>query len=104
VAGTFLETRTINYTWIPLTVKSGKYAAVFQYDGASSNFKALGFNLPANYEGDTITLSGYIKTENVTDGYAGLWMRIDPEIAFDNMYNRGITGSTDWENSKWPCP
>ena len=40
-------------------VKSGKYAAVFQYDGASSDFKGLGFGLPANYEGDTITLTGY---------------------------------------------
>ena len=43
-----------------------------------------------------ITLSGYIKTENV-DGYAVLWMRIDPQIAFDNMQQRGITGTTDWK-------
>jgi hypothetical protein len=77
-------------------VKSGKYSAVIQFDGEASNFKAWGFTLPGNYEGNQIILSGYIKTENVTDGYAGLWMRIDPEIAFDNMGRRGITGTTDW--------
>ena len=41
-------------------------------------------------------MSGYLKTENVADGYAGLWMRIDPSVAFDNMNNRGITGTTGW--------
>ncbi|GHU89116.1 hypothetical protein FACS1894155_05370 [Bacteroidia bacterium] len=52
--------------------------------------------LSENYEGKKITLSGYIKTENITDGYAGLWMRIDPQIAFDNMQQNGVTGTTDW--------
>jgi hypothetical protein len=26
----------------------------------------------------------------------GLWMRIDPSIAFDNMNQNGIKGTTDW--------
>lgn len=42
-------------------------------------------------------MSGYIKTENVTEGYAGLWMRIDPSVAFDNMSANGIKGTTDWQ-------
>ncbi|MHA3047742.1 S41 family peptidase [Riemerella anatipestifer] len=77
-------------------VKSGKYAASIEFKEGNPGFKAWGFTLPDNYDGKKITLSGYIKTENVTDGYAGLWMRIDPKIAFDNMGNRGITGTTDW--------
>lgn len=52
--------------------------------------------IPYSYEGSKITLSGYIKTENITDGYAGLWMRIDPEIGFDNMDDRGLKGTNDW--------
>ncbi|MBK6544389.1 MAG: peptidase S41 [Saprospiraceae bacterium] len=32
----------------------------------------------------------------MTDGYAGLWMRIDPSIAFDNMNKNGVKGTTDW--------
>ena len=77
-------------------VKSGKYSAILEYIDGDKDFKAWSMALPANYKGKKITLSGYIKTENVTDGYAGLWMRIDPSIAFDNMYRRGIIGTTDW--------
>lgn len=78
-------------------VKSGKQSASIEFTQDNSDFKALAFTLPGNYEGRKITLSGYIKTENVTDGYAGLWMRIDPSVAFDNMNARGIKGTTDWQ-------
>jgi erythromycin esterase-like protein len=50
--------------------------------------------------GKRIRLSGYIKTEGVTEGYAGLWLRVDGAsgvLEFDNMNNRGITGTTDWK-------
>jgi len=77
-------------------VKSGKYSALFEFNEGNVEFKALGFTLPSNYEGKKITLTGFIKTENVTEGYAGLWMRIDPSIGFDNMNNNGVKGSTDW--------
>src|SRR5215469_13255674 len=46
--------------------------------------------------GHTITFSGYIKTDNIARGYAGLWWRIDGEkggyprmLGFDNMNDRG---------------
>lgn len=76
--------------------RSGKYAASIEFSEAAPDFKALAFNLPNNYAGKEITLSGYIKTENVTDGFVGLWMRIDPGIAFDNMQDFGLKGTTDW--------
>jgi erythromycin esterase-like protein len=44
--------------------------------------------------------SGYIKTEGITTGYAGLWWRVDGAagvLAFDNMQDRGATGTTDWK-------
>ncbi|MBC9794633.1 S41 family peptidase [Sinomicrobium weinanense] len=75
----------------------GKNAAVIEYHGDHPEFKAWAYDIPAKYKGKKIKLSGYIKTENVTDGYAGLWMRIDPRVSFDNMQNRGITGTTDWK-------
>lgn len=77
--------------------KRGKYSASIEFGGTSPEFKALSYTIPASYEGQTITLSGYIKTENVTDGFAGLWMRIDPSVAFDNMNDRGIKGTNDWQ-------
>ena len=77
-------------------IKSGKYAASIEFKEGSPNFRAWAFTIPNNYAGKKITLTGYIKTENVTDGYAGLWMRIDPSVAFDNMNNKGAKGTTDW--------
>jgi erythromycin esterase-like protein len=51
--------------------------------------------------GKTIRFSGYVRTEGVTTGYAGLWWRVDgapgtPSLAFDNMSTRGATGTADW--------
>lgn len=76
--------------------KSGKFSAVIENTGSKNEYRALSITLPANYEGKSIRLSGFIKTENVTEGYAGLWIRIDPQIGFDNMSNRGVAGTTDW--------
>lgn len=79
-----------------ITTKNGNYSATIEFNEGNPDFKAWAFTIPANYAGKKITLSGYIKTENVTDGYAGLWMRIDPSIAFDNMNKNGVKGTTDW--------
>ncbi|WP_205314239.1 S41 family peptidase [Pedobacter namyangjuensis] len=76
--------------------KSGKFSAVIENTGSKKEYRALSISLPANYEGKSIRLSGFIKTENVTEGYAGLWIRIDPQIGFDNMSNRGVSGTKDW--------
>lgn len=77
-------------------VNNGKYSAVIEFKDGVPNFNAWAYTLPHNYPGKEITLTAYIKTENVTEGYAGLWMRIDPDIAFDNMNKNGVKGTTDW--------
>lgn len=77
--------------------QKGKKSATISYSGDSPDYQALSYSIPANYQGKKIKLTGFIKTENVTDGYAGLWLRIDPRVAFDNMNNRGVTGTTDWK-------
>ncbi len=49
--------------------------------------------------GKYLKYTGYIKTENITEGYAGLWWRVDGTsgtLNFDNMNNRGAKGTTDW--------
>ena len=53
----------------------------------------------ARAAGRKVRYSGFIKTEGVTRGFAGLWWRVDGPsgvLAFDNMQTRGVTGSTDW--------
>ena len=57
-----------------ITRKNGKYSATIEFKDGNPDFKAWTFIIPDNYAGKEITLSGYIKTENVIDGYAGLWM------------------------------
>ena len=76
-------------------VQHGTNAVLISSDEESDAFKAIGFNIPSTYGGKKIKLSGYVKTENVTN-QAGLWMRIDPSVDFDNMRDRPIKGNTDW--------
>ena len=62
--------------------------------------------IPEDYIGKRVKLTAYIKTENV-DGWVGLWMRVDgpakkgdkyrESLAFDNMNDRKIKGSTSWQ-------
>lgn len=51
-------------------------------------------------KGKNIEFKGWIKTKDVTDGYAGLWWRVDgknyEQLGFDNMSNRGLKGTNDW--------
>lgn len=84
-----------------MNVKSGKYAIAMEFAGDIVDYHAFTLKLPLCYDGNKITLSGYIKTENVTDGFAGLWLMVEPdvfwrpyEISF--MEQEGITGTTDW--------
>lgn len=85
-------------------VKNGKYSVSLAYTDGNPGFKAWAFTLPDNYKGKSITLSGFIKTENVSEGHAGLLMRIDPSLGFDNMNDRGIVGTTDWTKYEITLP
>lgn len=66
-------------------VQHGKYSVSLAHLDGEGGFGNIGITIPYSYPGKKITLSGYLKTENVSDGFAGLWMRIDPKVAFDNM-------------------
>ena len=50
--------------------------------------------------GHHIRYSGFIRTEGVDQGYAGLWWRTDGEsgkpLMLDNMADRGAKGTTPW--------
>lgn len=51
------------------------------------------------YLGKRLRISGAIKSDEVK-GRAGLWMRVDKGkevVAFDNMQDRPIKGTTDWQ-------
>jgi len=51
------------------------------------------------YLGKQVRLSGFVKADGV-QGWAGLWMRVDKNskvVAFDNMEDRPIKGTNDWQ-------
>ncbi len=57
--------------------------------------------------GKRVRYSGYIKTKDITRGWAGLWWRVDGAsgvLAFDNMQGRGPTGTTDWKRYEIELP
>lgn len=56
---------------------------------------------PEKFKGKRIRLSGYIKSAGVNEK-AGFWLRIGQAnsqnfLAFDNMMDRAVTGTTDWK-------
>jgi erythromycin esterase-like protein len=57
--------------------------------------------------GKKLRFSGFIKTENV-EGAAGLWWRVDgPDrkmLAFNNMQQLRISGTTDWKEYSFELP
>ena len=64
------------------------------------DFGSLGKSVKSDlYKDKMVKMSGYMKTENVSS-WAGLWMRVDfyeaRVLAFDNMQQRPIKGTTDW--------
>jgi hypothetical protein len=80
---------------------NGKNAAIIK----SNSKKIRGFGtlmqnaMPDKYLGKRVRMSGYMKSENV-DNWAGFWFRVDGaekgSLAFDNMHDRCVKGTTDW--------
>ncbi|MDR3697458.1 S41 family peptidase [Mucilaginibacter sp.] len=79
--------------------QQGKYSISIEKVNENSGYGMIDYIIPKTFKGEKIQLRGFLKTENVNSGYAGLWMRIDgmdKTIAFDNMHDRGVKGTTDW--------
>lgn len=76
---------------------NGKYAVTIEANSDQQVFGAVAMTIPHSYLGKTISLSGYMKTENVNGSHAGLWMRLDPDAGFDNMARQSIKGTNEWK-------
>ena len=81
-----------------VNIYSGRYSIAIEYlkDSVFVPYQLIGRILLNNYGGEKITLSGYMKTENVIDGLAGLWLKITPDNTKTDMQRQGINGTTDW--------
>ncbi len=75
--------------------KSGKITST-----DNGQFGSIAYKIPANYTGKTIKLEGYMKLKEVTNGFAGLLLRIDGNgspLVFDDMQRQNISGTNDWQ-------
>jgi erythromycin esterase len=92
------------------TAYSGKRS--FRFDFLKRSPRIIGLTNrsldPAKILGTTITYTAYIRTKNVEDGEALLWMRVDGKdnqvLAMSSMDNHGATGTSDWKQFKIELP
>ncbi|TGE07968.1 S41 family peptidase [Hymenobacter fodinae] len=73
----------------------------------ANTFGAVCYKLPGTYKGRTITLKGYLKTQDVQQGFAGLWMRLDGaegSLQFDNMQDTNLSGTHNWQQYSITLP
>ncbi len=81
----------------------GKFSTVIyrKSDAFAQSFGSVAYRLPANYQGKTIRLEGYMKIEEVADGFAGILMRIDGQdgsvVEFKSLEDKAIMGTHDWK-------
>jgi erythromycin esterase len=70
------------------------------FDASARRFGVATQSAPVQLAlGRSVRLTGWIRTDSVIAGYAGLWMRIDGGgrvLHLDNMGERGPRGTTPW--------
>ncbi len=89
-----------------LVFHSGEKSAKIEGNSKSS-FGCIALRIPSKYVGRSISLEGYIKFENITDGHAGLLLRLDGDsriLEFDNMKSEQLSGTQDWQRYKVTLP
>lgn len=82
-----------SYASLPSAYLKAKSAVVPGFGTLMQEFRA------DHYLGKRIRFSAYVKSADAND-WAGLWMRVDKgssSVAFDNMHDRAIKGTSDWK-------
>ncbi len=78
----------------------GQWSARLERGATSANtFSTITQGLLVDFAGKRLELRGFLKLEGVA-GFAGLWLREDGSgqpVAFDNMQQRHLDGTRDWE-------
>src|SRR5262245_56224253 len=65
---------------------------------SAQGFSTITKAVPIDFDGTTLEWRGFLRSEDVS-GFLGLWMREDGDsspLAFDNMQQRQINGTTGW--------
>ena len=78
------------------------YSEVLKMEQSKPNsFAVATAELPVHAAaGKRLSLAGYIKSQDIAQGYAGLWVRADGTkgaLAFGDMHDKGVTGTSAWK-------
>lgn len=85
---------------------SGNYSVCIE-SAQPGPFGSMAYKIRAQYEGEVVRLEGYMKPENVSDGFAGFLLRLNGDskvLAFDNMQRLNIHGTIDWKKYRIELP
>ena len=90
-----------------LVAHGGRYAARLAREPKSpGDFSTVGRSTPITFQGDTVEIRGWLRTDEVED-FAGLWMREDGPggtLQFDNMQERRLSGTKPWSEYRVALP
>jgi hypothetical protein len=88
-------------------VKNGKYSLTIRKKTGEDSYAVSTCIIEQTFKGSNIELRGYIKTQNVRNGFAGLWLRIDGAdraIGLNNMQQDSLHGTLNWKEYKISLP
>jgi erythromycin esterase-like protein len=98
IVGAFVQEHDAAYA--PVVREAAGLAAKAGESGVAGFGVATGTFPVDRARGRTLSYRGWIRTEDLRDGFAGLWWRCDVGRefrGFDNMQDRGPKGTTDWQ-------
>ena len=82
------------------TIKhGGKYSLKLFSTSDIAYFGSCFLQIPLPENAKVVVLKGFVKTEHVDNGFAGLFMALvndSTTFYYDNMQNRGLKGTMDW--------
>jgi C-terminal processing protease CtpA/Prc len=94
------QQKTYSLSVDSLIRQHGKYSLALEQKDPNGQFGAFSFSIKPKFSGKKLTLKGFIRTENVSDGFAGLWLRVDGNagvLSFNNMQSQGLKGTNSWK-------
>ncbi len=86
---------------------NGKYSLRITGTDENNVYGNAYIQVPAPYIGNRVILSGFLRTQNVDHGFAGLFLALfndSQTLQYDNMQNRGVKGTEDWQKFSITLP
>jgi erythromycin esterase len=97
------------YTVVKNLSTEGAHSLLMERDTLrTATFGICSISLPVTFQGKKIEIEGYIRSENVKNGWGGLWAAVDGEtrnnVALNNMQQNGVTGTSGWQKYRITLP